>query len=54
VESLAGTRVIIDAGTGLRRLGKQLAKGDFAEGKGEAHILINPRKPAKKEGSCRW
>ena len=41
VESPAGTRVIIDAGTGLRRLGKQLVKGEFAEGKGQAHILIS-------------
>lgn len=41
VESPAGTRLIIDAGTGLRRLGKQLSKGEFAEGKGQAHILIS-------------
>lgn len=41
VESLGGTRIILDAGTGLRRLGKQLARGAFAEGKGKAHILIS-------------
>ena len=41
VESAAGTHVIIDAGTGLRRLGKRWAKAEFAEGKGQAHILIS-------------
>ncbi|MCG5054249.1 MAG: MBL fold metallo-hydrolase [Myxococcales bacterium] len=40
VES-GGTRVIIDAGTGLRRLGKQLVRGTPSEGKGDAHILIS-------------
>lgn len=41
VEAGDGTRVILDAGTGLRRLGKQLARSEFAEGKGKAHILIS-------------
>jgi phosphoribosyl 1,2-cyclic phosphodiesterase len=36
-----GTCVIVDAGTGLRRLGKELVRGPFAEGKGRAHILIS-------------
>lgn len=39
--SAAGTRVIIDAGTGIRRLGKDLMRGDFESGKGVAHILIS-------------
>lgn len=33
-------RLILDAGTGLRRLGKELMQGEFAEGKGEAHLLV--------------
>jgi ribonuclease BN (tRNA processing enzyme) len=33
--------MIIDAGTGLRRLGQLLAKRDFGEGKGHAHLLIS-------------
>ena len=34
-------RLILDAGTGLRRLGKELMQGEFAEGKGEAHLLVS-------------
>ncbi len=34
-------RIILDAGTGLRRLGKDLMHGPFAEGKGEAHLLVS-------------
>jgi phosphoribosyl 1,2-cyclic phosphodiesterase len=33
--------IIIDAGTGLRRLGKDLAAGAFGEGRGTAHLLIS-------------
>ncbi|MDB4959769.1 MAG: beta-lactamase domain protein [Myxococcales bacterium] len=33
--------IIIDAGTGIRRLGKQLMEGRFGEGKGKASILIS-------------
>lgn len=33
--------LIIDAGTGIRRLGKQLMEGRFGEGKGTAHLLIS-------------
>jgi phosphoribosyl 1,2-cyclic phosphodiesterase len=33
--------IIIDAGTGLRRLGKALMEDGFADGRGEASILIS-------------
>ena len=39
--SAAGTRIIIDAGTGIRRLGKELMRAEFEAGKGQAHILIS-------------
>jgi Metal-dependent hydrolases of the beta-lactamase superfamily I len=41
VSSAAGTRIIIDAGTGIRRLGKELMRGEFESGKGAAHLLIS-------------
>jgi phosphoribosyl 1,2-cyclic phosphodiesterase len=41
VVSGAGTRLVIDAGTGLRRLGKELMRTELGEGKGTAHILIS-------------
>jgi len=41
VQSAAGTRIIIDAGTGIRRLGKELMKTEFEAGRGTAHILIS-------------
>lgn len=34
-------RIILDAGTGLRRLGKEMMLGPFCEGKGEAHLLVS-------------
>ncbi|HTE54464.1 MAG TPA: MBL fold metallo-hydrolase [Kofleriaceae bacterium] len=33
--------IIIDAGTGIRRLGKELAGGPFGSGNGTAHLLIS-------------
>ena len=36
-----GTQIIIDAGTGIRKLGKELMQGAFGEGKGAAHLLIS-------------
>jgi phosphoribosyl 1,2-cyclic phosphodiesterase len=36
-----GTQIIIDAGTGIRKLGKELMQGAFGEGKGNAHLLIS-------------
>lgn len=42
VTSAARTRLIVDAGTGLRRLGKELVRPDRAPGDdGNAHILIS-------------
>ncbi len=35
-----GPLVIVDAGTGIRRLGKDLMQGDFGAGRGSAHVLI--------------
>jgi len=36
-----GTPIVIDAGTGIRHLGKELMQGRFGEGKGTAHLLIS-------------
>ncbi len=33
--------IIIDAGTGIRRLGKSLMQGRFGDGRGVAHLLIS-------------
>jgi phosphoribosyl 1,2-cyclic phosphodiesterase len=41
VQSAAGTRIIIDAGTGIRKLGKELMRTEFESGRGTAHILIS-------------
>jgi phosphoribosyl 1,2-cyclic phosphodiesterase len=41
VLSGAGTRIIIDAGTGIRKLGKELMQTEFESGHGTAHILIS-------------
>ena len=39
VRSAAGTRVIVDAGTGIRKLGKELAEGEA--GRTDVHLLIS-------------
>ena len=36
-----GDPIIIDAGTGIRRLGKQLMQDAFGDGRGTAHLLIS-------------
>ncbi len=36
-----GPQTIIDAGTGIRRLGKEMMQSAFGEGKGAAHLLIS-------------
>jgi phosphoribosyl 1,2-cyclic phosphodiesterase len=36
-----GPRIIIDAGTGIRKLGKELMQGDFGAGQGSAHLLVS-------------
>ncbi|MES1208738.1 MAG: MBL fold metallo-hydrolase [Pseudomonadota bacterium] len=41
IRSAAGTRIIIDAGTGIRRLGKELMREEFESGQGSAHLLIS-------------
>lgn len=39
--SAAGTRIVVDAGTGIRGLGKELMRGEFERGVGTAHLLIS-------------
>jgi phosphoribosyl 1,2-cyclic phosphodiesterase len=41
ITSSAGTRIIIDGGTGIRRLGKEMMRAEFESGKGQAHILVS-------------
>jgi phosphoribosyl 1,2-cyclic phosphodiesterase len=36
-----GPHIIIDAGTGIRKLGKEMMSGAFGEGKGTAHLLVS-------------
>ena len=36
-----GPLIVIDAGTGIRKLGKELMQGEFGEGKGTAHLLVS-------------
>jgi phosphoribosyl 1,2-cyclic phosphodiesterase len=40
VRSASGTRVVVDAGTGIRKLGKELA-GDDGRQRAEVHLLIS-------------
>jgi phosphoribosyl 1,2-cyclic phosphodiesterase len=40
LRSAAGTRVVVDAGTGIRKLGKELA-ADAEAGRAEVHLLIS-------------
>jgi phosphoribosyl 1,2-cyclic phosphodiesterase len=40
VRSAAGTRVVVDAGTGIRKLGKEIG-GDGENGPAEVHLLIS-------------
>ena len=37
----AAPHIIIDAGTGLRKLGKEMMQAESAEGKGKAHLLVS-------------
>jgi phosphoribosyl 1,2-cyclic phosphodiesterase len=41
VRSGDGTRIVVDAGTGIRRLGKDLMREEFESGRGTAHLLIS-------------
>ena len=36
-----GPSIIIDAGTGIRRLGKEMMQSEFGAGTGQAHLLIS-------------
>lgn len=36
-----GPQIVIDAGTGIRKLGKEMMQHAFGEGKGAAHLLIS-------------
>ena len=41
VRSAAGTRVVVDAGTGIRKLGKELTQGDNEGTTSQVHLLIS-------------
>jgi phosphoribosyl 1,2-cyclic phosphodiesterase len=41
VRAEGGPHIIVDAGTGIRRLGKELMQGPFGRGEGSAHLLIS-------------
>jgi phosphoribosyl 1,2-cyclic phosphodiesterase len=41
VRSAAGTHIVLDAGTGIRHLGKELMTEEFENGAGTAHLLIS-------------
>jgi phosphoribosyl 1,2-cyclic phosphodiesterase len=41
VRSASGTRVVVDAGTGIRRLGKELSQGDSNGATNSVHLLIS-------------
>lgn len=41
VRPKSGSSIIIDAGTGIRKLGKEMMQTAFGEGKGTAHLLIS-------------
>ncbi len=41
VRSAAGTRVVVDAGTGIRKLGKELTQGDAEGSTNHVHLLIS-------------
>ena len=36
-----GPHIVIDAGTGIRRLGKEMMQGSHGEGRGVSHLLIS-------------
>lgn len=41
VRAASGTRVVVDAGTGIRKLGKEIGGGDADPGPAEVHLLIS-------------
>ncbi len=41
VRSAAGTRVVVDAGTGIRKLGKELSQADGEGSSNQVHLLIS-------------
>ena len=41
VRPRGGPSIILDAGTGIRKLGKEMMHAAFGEGKGRAHLLIS-------------
>ena len=41
VRPRGGPHIIIDAGTGIRRLGKEMMQTAYGEGKGASHLLIS-------------
>jgi phosphoribosyl 1,2-cyclic phosphodiesterase len=41
VRSASGTRVVVDAGTGIRKLGKELTQGESEGARSQVHLLIS-------------
>jgi len=41
VRADGGPLIVIDAGTGIRKLGKEMMSGEFGEGRGVAHLLVS-------------
>ena len=41
VRSASGTRVVVDAGTGIRKLGKEMTQAEGEHGKTKVHLLIS-------------
>jgi phosphoribosyl 1,2-cyclic phosphodiesterase len=41
VRADGGPRIIIDAGTGIRKLGKEMMQEEFGRGQGVAHLLVS-------------
>ena len=41
VRAASGTRVVVDAGTGIRKLGKEIGGGDGDTGPADVHLLIS-------------
>jgi len=41
VRSASGTRVVVDAGTGIRKLGKELTQGESDSSRSNVHLLIS-------------
>jgi phosphoribosyl 1,2-cyclic phosphodiesterase len=41
VKPRSGEQIVLDAGTGIRKLGKEMMAGPFGQGRGTCHLLIS-------------